>query len=386
MIMKKLFIVSILFMSFVAIYSQDSDTTLLRKLVEKQVLTQQEADEIMLKNQPKTQNTETGLIPDKIREAFNTPYMNFSGYALLLYKYSDVSNVKHDLNPRLVFVSMSGKLNKNIGYSVLFDFANPLVHELYGTWSPSNAFTLKLGQMKVPFTMENQFSLTQLETVYNTRSISSLASIADDVMKLQNGRNNGGRDIGINASGSLIKMKGGYNLLEYGIGVFQGSGISSPEKDNKKDFSAQAILQPIKGFRLGGSVYFGSATYALSPEMSGLYTHTRDRWALSAEYQFDRFYARTEWLHGNDGGIKKEGLYGTALYYVVPKKVNLIGKVDYFNKDKNTNAEVIDYTFGANYYFYKQCRIQLNYTYSDYSKKWGADNSKSVYAQFQVVF
>lgn len=383
--MKKLLIIPFLFMSFMAMYGQDSDTTLLRKLVEKQVLTQQEADEIMLKNQPKAQNVETGIIPNKIREAFNTPYLNFNGYALLLYKYSDASNVKHDLNPRLVFVSMSGKLNNNIGYSVLFDFANPLVHELYGVWSPSDAFNLKLGQMKVPFTMENQFSLTQLETVYNTRSVSSLASMTDDVMKLQNGRNNGGRDIGINASGSLIKMKGGYNLLEYGIGVFQGSGISSPEKDNKKDFSAQAILQPIKGLRMGGSVYFGSATYTLSPEVA-VATHTRDRWALSAEYKCDRFYARTEWLHGNDGGIKKEGLYGTALYYVVPKKVNLMGKVDYFNKDKKTDTEVMDYTIGANYYFYKQCRIQLNYTYSDYSSKWGADNSNSVYAQFQVVF
>lgn len=385
MIMKKLFIISFLLLSVMTMYGQDSDTTLLRKLVEKQVLTQQEADEIMLKNQPKTQKTETELIPHKIREAFNSPYVNFGGYALLMYKYSDVSNVKHDLNPRLVFISMNGKLNNNIGYTVLFDFANPLLHELYGIWAPSNAINLKLGQMKVPFTIENQFSLTQLETVYNTRSISSLASMADDVMKLQNGRNNGGRDIGINASGSLIKMKG-YNLLEYGIGVFQGSGISSPEKDNYKDFSAQVLLQPIKGFRFGGSVYFGSATYTLDKEIAPVATHVRDRWALSAEYRGDRFYARSEWLHGNDGGIKKEGLYGTVLYNVVPKKVNVTGKVDYFNKNKDTNAEVIDYTIGANYYFYQQCRVQLNYTYSDYSNKWAARNSNVVYAQFQVVF
>lgn len=384
MIMKKLFIIFVLFLSFKAVYSQDADTTLLRKLVEKQVLTQQEADEIILKKQTKTNKTEAGLIPQKIREAFNTPYLNFGGYALLMYKYSDVSNVKHDLNPRLVFVSMNGKLNKNIGYTVLFDLANPLLHELYGIWAPSDAFNLKLGQMKVPFTLENQFSLTQLETVYNTRSVSSLASMADDVMKLQNGRNNGGRDVGINASGTFIKMKG-YNLIEYGIGLFQGSGISSSEKDNKKDFSAQVMLQPIKGLRLGGSVYFGSATYLMTGGLEAQ-THTRDRWALSAEYRGNRFYARSEWLHGNDGGIKREGLYGTALYNIIPKRVNLVGKVDYFNKNKDNNAEVMDYTIAANYYFYEQCRIQLNYTYSDYSKKWEANNSNTIYAQLQIVF
>lgn len=383
--MKKLFIISFLLLAFTTIYAQDADTTLLRKLVEKQVLTQQEADEIILKNQPKEVKSETGLIPQKIREAFNTPYLNFGGYALLMYKYSDVSHIKHDLNPRLVFISMNGKLYNNIGYTVLADFVNPLVHELYGIWSPSNAFNLKVGQMKVPFTIENQFSLTQLETVYNTRSISSLASMADDVMKLQNGRNNGGRDIGINASGSLIKMKG-YDLLEYGIGVFQGSGISSPEKDNKKDFSAQVILQPIKGFRFGGSVYFGSATYTLDEEIAPAATHTRDRWALSTEYRGNRFYGRAEWLHGNDGGIKKEGLYGTVLYNVVPNKVNVTCKVDYYNKNKDTNAEVIDYTVGANYYFFPQCRVQLNYTYSDYSCQWGARNSNVVYSQLQFLF
>lgn len=370
------------------VHSQDSDTTLLRKLVEKQVLTQQEADEIMSQNQSKQQTitpkTETGLIPEKVRQAFNTPYMNFGGYGLLWYRYSDVAKVKSDLNPRLVFISMNGMLYKNLGYTVLAEFVNPLIHEFYGVWAPSDAFNFKLGQMKVPFTLENQFSLTQLETVYNSRTISNLVSMADDVMKLQNGRNNGGRDIGFNASGSLIKMRG-YNLLEYGIGMFQGSGISSPDKDNDKDFSAQVILQPLKGFRFGGSVYFGAATYTLSPDVA-IATHTRDRWALSTEYRGERIYARSEWLHGNDGGIKKEGIYGTVLYNIVPKRVNVIGKVDYFNRNKALNEEVVDYTFGANYYFYHLCRVQLNYTYSDYSNQWGARNSNNVLAQLQFVF
>lgn len=376
------------------VHSQIADTTLLRKLVDKQVLTQQEADEIILENQSKkrTDNPESLLSSSqqkdtsvkKIREAFNTPYLNFNGYALLTYKYNDVSTIKHDLNPRLVFVGMNGKLHNNIGYTVLAEFVNPLIHELYGSWSPSKAFNLKLGQMKTLFTMENPISLTQLETVYNTRSVSSLASMADDVMKLQNGRNNGGRDIGISASGSAISIKD-YNLLEYGIGVFQGAGISSPEKDNRKDFSAQVTLQPIKGFRFGGSVYFGAATYAL-PGNTTATTHTRDRWALSTEYQSDRFYGRAEWLHGNDGGINKEGLYGTVLYYVLPKKMNLFSKVDYFNKNKGNNAEVIDYTIGANYYFFQRCRIQLNYTYSDYSNRWDACNSNVIASQLQYIF
>ncbi len=390
--MKKLFIISFLFLSFTTIYGQDSDTTLLRKLVEKQVLSQKEADEIMQKNKAKPQtisvaaapSSETSVIPQKVRDAFNTPYMNFSGYGLLLYKYNDVAKIKHDLNPRVVFLNMSGKLNNNIGYSLMAEFVNPMIYEFYGTWSPSSAFNLKLGQMKVPFTLENPISLTQLETVYNTRTISSLVGMADDVWKLQNGKNNTGRDAGFTISGSLFK-KNDFNLLEYNMGVFQGTGITTAEKDNNKDFAAQVMLQPIKGFRIGGGTYFGAATYALSSS-APVASHVRNRWALSTEYKSDRLYARSEWLHGNDGGIDKEGLYGTLVYYVLPKKVNILGKVDYFNKNKDANQEVMDYTLGANYYFYKQCRIQLNYTYSDYSKQWGAENSNSIQAQFQVVF
>lgn len=379
--MKKLFIISVLLLSFIAINAQDSDTTLLQKLVEKKVLTQHEADEIMQKNQQSTKNLTT---PQKVRDAFNTPYMNFGGYGLLTYKYSDVSNVKNDFKPRVVFVSMNGKLTKTISYMILAEFVDPEIHEFYATWAPSNKFNVKLGQMKVPFTLENQYSLTQLESVYNTRSITSLASMTDDVTKLQNGKNNGGRDIGISISGSLISLKD-HDLLEYNMGIFQGAGISSSEKDNHKDFAGQVLLQPIRGLKFGGSVYVGSATYAMPLETEAT-THTRDRWALSGEYKSELFSARAEWIHGNDGGIKKEGLYGTVLCYAIPQKLNFFTKVDYFNKNKENNTEVMDYTIGANYYFYKQCRVQVNYAYSDYSKKWDARNSNNVYAQLQIVF
>ncbi|MDL2215143.1 OprO/OprP family phosphate-selective porin, partial [Dysgonomonas sp. OttesenSCG-928-M03] len=82
----------------------------------------------------------------------------------------------------------------------------------------------------------------------------------------------------------------------------------------------------------------------------------------------------------------REGLYGMAQYYLAPKKFNVAAKVDYYNKDRKLNQEVTDYTVALNYYFFPECRLQLNYTYSDYTNKWGAKNSNNVLAQMQIVF
>lgn len=129
----------------------------------------------------------------------------------------------------------------------------------------------------------------------------------------------------------------------------------------------------------------GEATYIKVGETEGS-DHVRNRWYLSTDYKSDRFNARAEWINANDGGIDKEGLYGLASYYITPKKLQALGKVDYYNKNKSINSEAIDYTLGINYYIYNQCRIQLNYTYSDYNSTWGTKDSNTVLAQLQIGF
>ena len=361
--------------------AQDSNEQLLKKLVEKQVLTQDEADQIKEESAKTSLNETVG----KIRDAFNTPYMKFGGYGLLTYKYNEYARNHHDFRTRVVFLSLDGKLTNTISYRILAEFADPTLTEYYGEWTPEKYFSLRAGQFKVPFSLENPISLTNLETIYNTRSISALVGMGDDVIRLQNKVNSGGRDIGMQVSGSLIELED-HKLLEYKLGVFQGAGINITAPNDDKAFSGMLILQPIKGFHIGGGAYFGEATYSLDKETTPESDHVRNRWVVSADYQSERFYARAEWLHGNDGGIKKQGLYGTGLYYIIPKKLNVLAKVDYFNKDTEINSEVMDYTCGVNYYFYDQCRLQLNYTYSDYSNKWDARNTNMVAAQMQIVF
>lgn len=389
--MKKLCLILSICMIAMVGYAQDNNE-LLKKLVEKEILTQEEADEIKKESATKSNQTEpTDKIDQaaaKVRGIFNnTPYLQIGGYGLFMYNYSNVADTKHNAQARVIFLSARGELGNNFKYFFLTELVNPMVYEFWGEWSPLKELNVRAGQFKAPYSLENQISLTDLETVFNTRSVSSLIGMGDDVQTYQNGKNNTGRDVGLMLSGSLFTLNN-HDFIQYAAGVFQGTGLNTSDKDNSKDFSASLMFQPLKGFRVGGSVYYGDATYDISGKRikENELTYTRNRWMLSADYKSDRLYARAEWIHGKDGKIDREGLYGTVKYYVAPKKVSLVGKVDYYNSDKDLNTEVLDYVAGVDYYFYKNCRMTVNYKYSDYSKKWDQKNSHSVIGQLQFVF
>ncbi|NDV79912.1 porin [Dysgonomonas sp. 511] len=382
--MKKIVILIMLFMSCAALWAQDTND-LLNKLVEKNVLTQAEADELRDSAKEEKKSTATQTV-EKVRNFFNSPYLQIGGNGQLMYKYSSVDNVHHDFKAKNLFISINGKLNDSFRYGFLAELVNPSVQEFWGEWTAAKEFNLKVGQFKSPFTLESQLVPATLETAAYSRTISNLVGYAgeDDVLKKQNNKNNFGRDAGVMISGELVSAKS-HNLIQYSAGMFQGTGVATGETNNSKDFAGMLLLQPVKGLRIGGGAYFGEASYIKSGETE-VADHVRNRWYLSADYKSDRFNARTEWIHGNDGGIDKEGLYALGMYYIMPKKLNVLGKVDYYNKNKDMNSEAIDYTVGLNYYFYPMCRVQLNYTYSDFSTKWDAPNASTVFAQLQIAF
>jgi len=383
--MKKILVIAILCLSYNMMYAQNSDE-LLKKLVEKNILTQAEADDIKKESSDTQQKNTLPQKVEKVRQAFNTPYMTFGGNGQLMYRYSDMDKIHHDFKAKNLFLSVSGKLNNSFRYGFLLEMVNPSVQEFWGEWTAAKEFNFKVGQFKSPFTLESQYVPATLETAAYSRTISNLVGYAgeDDVLKKQNNKNNFGRDAGVMISGELFPVSE-HSLLQYSVGLFQGTGVTTGETNNGKDFAGMLLLQPVNGLRVGGGAYFGQATYIKAGE-TALSDHVRNRWYLSADYKSKRFNARTEWIKGNDGGIEKEGIYGMGLYYLVPEKLNILGKIDYYNRNKDINSEVIDYTFGINYYFYPMCRVQLNYTYSDYSNKWDAQNTNIVLCQLQIGF
>ena len=70
-------------------------------------------------------------------------------------------------------------------------------------------------------------------------------------------------------------------------------------------------------------------------------------------------------------------------------KIALVGYRDWAISIYNNiskNSEATDYKTGLNYIFHENCRAQINYLYSDYSKAWKTADNHSIAIQLQVVF
>lgn len=302
---------------------------------------------------------------------------------MLWYQYDDTKAVHDFFKPRVAFLWAEGKITDQLRYSVMGEAVSSKMYEYFAEWTPSTAFKVRAGQYKMPFTLETPTSLTVLESANYSRTVQSLGAYGLDPGVGAN--NGGGRDLGIQVSGALFPASDGHNYFQYAVGVFQGAGINVVDNNNSKDIVGTLTIEPIKGFRVAGGAYIGEANYKADGQTEAG-DHTRNRWALSTNYQSKLLNIRAEWLNGDDGGIKKEGVYGTAQVYLVPDKFNAFVKADYFNKDKDQDASVIDYTIGANFHVNKTCRFQLNYQYSDYSVEWGSKDANQITAQFQIVF
>ncbi len=383
--------------------AQTPNEKLLRILVDRNIISSAEADSIL-----KTEDIDRSLrdslligadnklpavkdptpLPkiDKIRDVFSSPYMKLGGFAQFYFQTSD-----QNLNPaasepvhneylvRQAVLWAEGRIAQNFNYMIGFDFAARNLDEVYGEWVPADYFNARFGQFKVPFTIENPSAIIRLESAGYTRSVAALAGINGDVIGKQTGR-----DFGFQISGNLFKREKHF-LVQYWGGLFQGTGTNIRDNNNTKDFAGTLVLQPIFGLRLAASMYAGRAYY-LKPGDAEPDNHVRNRWSMGFEYLGRPIYARSEWIHANDGGIQKEALYGTVMWRFVPDKWEIFVKADYFNTDKSIDAVVTEYTTGINFYVARLNRIQLNYIFSDYSSGYPLPDANKIVAQLQLFF
>jgi hypothetical protein len=313
--------------------------------------------------------------------------VKFGGYGMLLYQYNEAATpVNHNFAPRVAFLWAEAKVTDHLRFTVMHEAVSAKMYEYWAEWMPSTAFRLRAGQYKIPFTMETPISLTVLESVNYSRTVQALGGYGTDVLA---GNNGGGRDIGIQAAGDLIPGSD-HSYLHYAAGVFQGAGFNRGDNNNAKDFIGTLTVEPIKGWRVAGGAYIGKFPYVdgvASPNAAAsAKDETRNRFALSSDFTSGRFYARAEWINGKDAAINKEGVYGTASYFLVPSKLNAFVKAEHFNRNKDAKETATDYTVGLNYHITGTCRLQFNYQYSDYSEQWGSKDGSLVLAEFQIVF
>jgi phosphate-selective porin len=216
---------------------------------------------------------------------------------------------------------------------------------------------LSIGQQKIPFSQENLASSPKLETINRSQVVEALVARGTDVIGNQNGR-----DIGIQASGSILPAKAGYNLVDYAFGIFNGAGINSGDTNEQKDFIGRVVYHPLKDWSIGTSYYSGRYTLSSAPARKD----DRDRIGAEFAYVKDPISLKGEYIKGNDGATNKDGWYLQAGYFFIPKKFQGVFKFDTY--DPNTKLkknETNVYTLGGNWYFNKWAFLQVNYELKD---------------------
>lgn len=308
-----------------------------------------------------------------------TSRIELHGYAQAGYSYdnaTDKTNSTFNLKRTLFWAK--ARITDRWYFLFMHDF-NSVVQEFYTDYRITNnkALTVRLGQFKNSFSLENPMSPTQLELIdVCSQSVTNLSGCYDPLYGL-----NYGRDIGLMIYGDLFKDK-----LHYELALMNGQGINKKDGNSDKDVILKLEYKPIEHLRfvVSGQKGRGHAvgTAEWNPDIHEGDDYRRDRISAGAEWKSDNLSVRAEYLAGKDGDVTSQGAYMTACVPLV-KNLDAIASVDFFDRNTKMEYDQTNATAGLQYWFYKKCRVQLQYT-----RCWRqfAKDYNWLQAQVQVAF
>ena len=310
--------------------------------------------------------------------------MKLSGYGMVQYQGLDKKDAEsNSFNLRLVRLALEGRAHKDFYYKAQMQIngttkddntAIRLV-DLFGEWQKYEFFKVKAGQFKRPFTFENPMHPFTQGFMSYSQNVSKLAGFSDRTGE----QASNGRDIGLQVQGDFLKI-GGRNWLHYQVGVFNGEGINTKDKDNRKDIIGGLWVMPLEGLRIGAFGWTGSR--------AGV--GQKNRYALSGEYAKNDWTFRTEYIHsqgyGSDlaAGDKADGYYALAIAPVIEKKLHVKARYDLYRDQKTWASSKTYYEIGADYIFTKN--LQLNVEYARVNERTGSHNYNLVDVELDFRF
>jgi len=263
-------------------------------------------------------------------------------------------------------LSLTGDILKNIKFRLQVDAVKTsILLDAYVDFAFHAAAAVRIGQFKVPFSMESLASDPDVDTIDRSQVVNKLAPGFDI------GTN--GRDIGAMLSGKAA-------FLEYSLGVFNGSGINKADTDNKKDWAARLLVHPASFLALGASAYDGQTVPS-----AGAAAVKRARLGLEAALLYQDLSLKGEFIQGQDADTMRQGWYVQGGYFFLPKTLQAIVKFDSYDPNRNAALDRTDlWVFGLNWFLGGPTKLQVNYVWS--RDESGKTVNKALQVQFQAGF
>lgn len=291
--------------------------------------------------------------------------ISLSGYLQMGYTYDNKEEEAHNtFSVNRAVLIVKGKVTDKWSCMFMYSMANTSkILEAYTDYKFNPHITLRAGQFKLPFTMENQISACYTD----------LVSCQSQAVSYMAGRNrspeasdyvygsNAGRDIGVMIFGDLFDK-----YLSYKLAVMNGQGINKKDMNNQKDIMGMAVVHPTKWLDLSGSFTTGTgyanAASEFIPNVAKGDNYKRTRWSAGAWVKTKAADIRSEYLQAKFKDAVSRGYYCTTSIHVTPK-LDLIASYDYLNRNTDMSAYQTNYVAGAQYWFYPMCKFQLQYSY-----------------------
>jgi hypothetical protein len=357
--MKKILLILTIWGGLVFSAKSQSTDDVLNLLIQRNVVSQKDADSIRAEAAIASQ---ANLAKIKAFPINASKKITIAGYTQIRYQALEETGKIDGFDIRRARVDIKGTFSPYWGYRVQFDLAGtPKLIDAYAELKLNDYFNFTIGQAKIPFSLENLASSTKLELIDRSQAVEALTARGKDV-----GGNQNGRDIGILLGGTVLKLKD-RPVVDYRLGVYNGSGINTADNNENKDIAARLIVHPVVGLDISAALYDGSrfvpevktGTVVTTPSK----TVNRNRFGLDLSYDLKNFSLRSEYISGKDDQTEREGYYVLGGYYFFQKKVQLVAKYDFYDTDKSKadNASTW-YVLGANYNFNSNTKLQFNYS------------------------
>ncbi|MBR5051603.1 MAG: porin [Bacteroidaceae bacterium] len=285
------------------------------------------------------------------------------GYAQAGYTYNHKGGQNtNTFDLKRVLFWAEAKITDRWSFLFMHDFSS-VVQEFYTDYrlTRNKALTVRFGQFKNGLSLENPLSPTAMEAidVYSEAVTFLTGCGSDPLLGVQYGR-----DLGLSLFGETNNGK-----LRYEVQVMNGQGINKKDKNNFKDIITRLEYRPVTGLNLVATGQFGRGhainTSLYNPTIALDQDYKRHRCTIGADYKSKAFKVHGEYLNGWDADAHSWGAYVTGAVPLGTPKVEFVGSYDFFNFNTDLDMDQHKAIAGLQYWFYKKCRLQVQYVYKN---------------------
>jgi phosphate-selective porin OprO/OprP len=262
--------------------------------------------------------------------------------------------------------ALAGEILKNVKFKVQVDAVKtPILTDAYLDFGFHSAASVRVGQFKIPFSLEIQTSSADLDTIDRSQVVTKAAPGFDI--------GSSGRDIGAEIMGKVA-------FLEYAVAVLNGSGINKADTDDRKDVAARLVVHPFSSLSLGVAGYDGQTA---AP--TGGAPLKRAKLGLEAALLYKDLSVKAEFIQAEDGDTLRQGWYAQGGYFILPNTLQAVVKFDSYDPDRNQAFDRTDiWVLGANWFLAGRTKLQVTVVLT--KDEAGNTVNKAIQAQFQAAF